>query len=103
MFMSEFDAKAQEWDKDQMHVDRANVIAAKMQEIIPMNNSMRAMEFGTGTGLLSFCLKDKLKHITLIDNSQVSDSANPSYSNRFLSINCGSRFLSTDVLVSLIF
>ena len=31
---------------------------------------MTAMEFGAGTGLLSFILKDHLKEITLIDNSE---------------------------------
>jgi ubiquinone/menaquinone biosynthesis C-methylase UbiE len=30
---------------------------------------MRALEFGAGTGLLSFLLRDKLKEITLVDNS----------------------------------
>ena len=30
---------------------------------------MKALKFGSGTGLLSFILKDKLGEITLMDNS----------------------------------
>jgi len=30
---------------------------------------MNALEFGAGTGILSFMLKDHLKEITLMDNS----------------------------------
>jgi ubiquinone/menaquinone biosynthesis C-methylase UbiE len=37
---------------------------------IPLNGEMTALEFGAGTGLLSFMLKDHLKEITLIDNSE---------------------------------
>jgi 2-polyprenyl-3-methyl-5-hydroxy-6-metoxy-1,4-benzoquinol methylase len=67
--MSEFDARAREWDKDKMHIDRSVAIAAGLEEMIPLNPSMKALEYGAGTGLLSFLLKDRFAEITLMDNS----------------------------------
>jgi tRNA (cmo5U34)-methyltransferase len=66
---NEFDLKAREWDKNQMHVERAAAIALSMEKIIPLNKNMKALEFGAGTGLLSFLLADRLSEITLVDNS----------------------------------
>lgn len=68
--MSEFDARAREWDKDKMHMDRSVAIAAGLVEMIPINPSMKALEYGAGTGILSFLLKDRFSGITLMDNSQ---------------------------------
>lgn len=68
--MSEFDARAREWDKDKMHMERSVAIAAGLEEMIPLNHSMKALEYGAGTGILSFLLKDHFSGITLMDNSQ---------------------------------
>lgn len=68
--MNEFDIKAPEWDKNDMHRERARTIAREIIKEIPLNRKMTALEFGAGTGLLSFMLKDHLKEITLIDNSE---------------------------------
>ena len=68
--MNEFDKKAKEWDMSAMHRERAETIAGEIIKQIPLSRSMTAMEFGAGTGLLSFILKDHLKEITLIDNSE---------------------------------
>lgn len=68
--MSEFDARAREWDKDKMHMDRSIAIAAELEKMIPINPSMKALEYGAGTGILSFLLKDRFSEITLMDNSQ---------------------------------
>jgi tRNA (cmo5U34)-methyltransferase len=68
--MSEFDARAREWDKDKMHMDRSVAIAAELEKMIPLNPSMKALEYGAGTGLLSFLLKDRFSEISLMDNSQ---------------------------------
>jgi ubiquinone/menaquinone biosynthesis C-methylase UbiE len=67
--MNEFDIKAAEWDKSAMHRERAETIAGEIIKEIPLKKTMTAMEFGAGTGHLSFILKDHLKEITLIDNS----------------------------------
>ena len=68
--MNEFDIKAKEWDMSAMHRERAETIAGEIIKQIPLSRGMTAMEFGAGTGLLSFILKDHLKEITLIDNSE---------------------------------
>jgi tRNA (cmo5U34)-methyltransferase len=67
--MSEFDNKAADWDKNPMHWDRSVAIAEEILKNVPVKPSFRAMEFGAGTGILSFLLKDHLKEILLIDNS----------------------------------
>ncbi len=66
---NEFDLKAREWDKNQIHVERAAAIARAMEKIIPLNKHMKALEFGAGTGLLSFLLAGRLGEITMMDNS----------------------------------
>ena len=68
--MSEFDQKAKEWDKNQMHIERTRAVAKKLLEMVPINSNMKAMEFGAGTGLLSFYLKERFSEITLMDNSR---------------------------------
>jgi tRNA (cmo5U34)-methyltransferase len=67
--MNEFDIKAAGWDQNPMHWDRSEAIADEIKKHIPLNNNMTALEYGAGTGIASFLLKDYLKEITLIDNS----------------------------------
>jgi len=67
--INEFDIKAAEWDKNPMHWDRSAAIASEILENIPLKASFKAMEFGSGTGILSFLLKDHVKEILLIDSS----------------------------------
>jgi ubiquinone/menaquinone biosynthesis C-methylase UbiE len=68
--MSEFDARARDWDKNQRYIDRSEAVAKAMLQTIPFKKSMKAMEYGSGTALLSFALKDKFAEIVLMDNSQ---------------------------------
>jgi len=68
--MSEFDSRARDWDKNQIHVKRSEAIATELLNRLPITDKMTALEYGAGTGLLSFILKDKLAEITLMDNSQ---------------------------------
>jgi ubiquinone/menaquinone biosynthesis C-methylase UbiE len=67
--MIDFDSKAREWDSNPVFLDRADKIAAAIQAAVPLNRAMRALDYGCGTGLLSFPLKDALGHITLKDSS----------------------------------
>lgn len=68
--MSEFDQRAREWDNDKMHIDRSVAIASELQQMIPLEPTMSALEYGAGTGILSFLLKDKFRKIVLMDSSQ---------------------------------
>jgi tRNA (cmo5U34)-methyltransferase len=67
--MSEFDAKARDWDKNQRYIERSEAVAKAMLQKIPFKKSMKALEYGSGTALLSFALKDKFAEIVLMDNS----------------------------------
>jgi len=67
--MSEFDSRARDWDKDKMHLERSAAIAQMLRKMIPLSSSMKALEMGAGTGILSFMLREELAEITLVDNS----------------------------------
>jgi len=67
--MNDFDSKAREWDKETSHVERARAIAAELLKTVPLKSTMKALEFGAGTGLLSFILKDRFAEITMMDSS----------------------------------
>ena len=67
--MNEFDIKAAGWDQNPMHWDRSEAIANEIKNLIPLNKEMSALEYGAGTGITSFLLRDHLKEITLMDNS----------------------------------
>jgi tRNA (cmo5U34)-methyltransferase len=68
--MNEFDLKAATWDQNPIIWERAMAIANEIKRLIPLRKEMTALEFGAGTGVTSFILKDNLKEITLMDNSQ---------------------------------
>jgi tRNA (cmo5U34)-methyltransferase len=67
--MNEFDIKAAGWDQDPMHWDRSEAIANEIKKLIHLNIEMKVLEYGAGTGITSFLLKDLVKEITLMDNS----------------------------------
>jgi len=64
-----FDRYAKNWDTD-TRINRAKTIATEISNVIDSNNSYTAMEYGCGTGLVSFNLIDRFKNITLIDSSK---------------------------------
>jgi ubiquinone/menaquinone biosynthesis C-methylase UbiE len=68
--MKHFDQQAKEWDNDPKKTERAITIAKEMTDFIQPNKTMNAFEFGCGTGLLSYQLKDSFKTITLADTSE---------------------------------
>ena len=67
--MNDFDNKAAEWDLNPMHLDRSLAIAKEIIKLVPLDKDMRALEYGAGTGITSFMLKDYVKEIVLMDNS----------------------------------
>src|SRR5512134_1432292 len=68
--MTNFDERAKDWDSDPDKVERAGVVANAIRNAIPLSNAMKALEYGCGTGLLSFALQSDLGQITLADTSQ---------------------------------
>lgn len=67
--MIDFDSKARAWDGNPVFQARADSIASAIRAAIPLNTRMRALDYGCGTGMLSFPLRDALGHITLKDSS----------------------------------
>ena len=67
--MQEFDLKARDWDKDPAKIERARVVAEGIRQRVPLASPVSALEYGCGTGLLSFALQHHLARITLADSS----------------------------------
>lgn len=67
--MSEFDEKAATWDQDPTKVERAKLFAEIIRNKIDLTKVEMALEYGSGTGLLSFALAHDLHDITLMDDS----------------------------------
>src|SRR5690349_11117165 len=67
--MTNFDERAKDWDSDPGKVERARVVADSIRRAIPLSTKMKALEYGCGTGLLSFALQSDLGQITLADTS----------------------------------
>jgi 2-polyprenyl-3-methyl-5-hydroxy-6-metoxy-1,4-benzoquinol methylase len=65
-----FDDEAKTWDDDPKKLERAIIFAKEINDFIQPDQTLNALEFGCGTGLLSFQLKDAFKTITLADNSE---------------------------------
>ncbi len=68
--MTNFDDRAKTWDSDPMKVERAGAVADALRAAIPLQPGMTALEYGCGTGLLSFALREDLASITLADTSE---------------------------------
>ena len=69
MTMSEFDARAATWDDDAAKTERAQAVAHAIIGSVPLTGAMHAMEYGCGTGLLTFMLRPRLGQIVLADVS----------------------------------
>jgi tRNA (cmo5U34)-methyltransferase len=67
--MNHFDEVAKTWDNNPINWERSEAIASRMKQKINFHKEMKALEFGAGTGILSFLLKDSLKEITMMDSS----------------------------------
>lgn len=68
--MTNFDEQAKDWDSDPKKIERAKTVAQAIRSAIPLTSKMTALEYGCGTGLLSFALQSDLGQITLADTSQ---------------------------------
>ena len=65
----DFNVQSISWDNEK-RINRAKVIAAEIASATELEKSYSALEFGCGTGLVSFNLYDKLKDIVCIDTSK---------------------------------
>lgn len=65
----DYDNKALSWDSEK-RINRAKIIAEEILKRIEIKESFNALEFGCGTGLISFNLYKSFKEITLVDTSK---------------------------------
>ncbi|MEG6586784.1 class I SAM-dependent methyltransferase [Dendrosporobacter sp. 1207_IL3150] len=65
----DFNVQSINWDNEN-RIKRAKIISEEIASVIDIKEYYSALEFGCGTGLISFNLYDKIKDITCIDTSQ---------------------------------
>ena len=64
-----FAEKSKHWDMNSKRVQSAKAIAREIEKSIKLTKEMHLMDFGAGTGLLSYCLSHTIGKVTAIDNS----------------------------------
>lgn len=70
MTQKHFNESAANWDADQRRINTALEIAEAMKKHIALDNTLTALDFGCGTGLLSMHLLPFLKELLGIDTSK---------------------------------
>lgn len=67
--MIDFDSKARLWDADPRFIERGQRLAEAIAARVTLTASMQALDYGSGTGHVSFPLQARLGHVTLVDSS----------------------------------
>jgi len=65
-----FDGVAAQWDEDPRKIERARAVADGIRTQVPLSSETALLEYGAGTGLLSFELAEEVGPITLADSSE---------------------------------
>jgi 2-polyprenyl-3-methyl-5-hydroxy-6-metoxy-1,4-benzoquinol methylase len=66
---SHFDSRARQWDDNPVFQERGLKIAQAVRRAVPLHPGMSALDYGCGTGLLSFPLRHELGAILMADSS----------------------------------
>lgn len=64
-----FDDAAADWDEKPQRVALARRVAEAIEQVIPLTGSMRVLEYGCGTGLVSRALSPRVAKIIAVDTS----------------------------------
>lgn len=64
-----FDKIASSWDEVPERIEMARHFVSAIEDIIPLDSDMQALDFGCGTGNVAIGLSSLLKNITAIDSS----------------------------------
>lgn len=67
--MNSFDSKAKDWDANRANHVRTEAVAKAIAGKTCFKPGATMLEYGCGTGLLSFALRGRLGRITLLDSS----------------------------------
>jgi tRNA (cmo5U34)-methyltransferase len=65
-----FDKEAAQWDENPVRVKLATDVCIAIRKTVPVNNSMRVLDFGCGTGLLTLGIAPFAGSVTGVDNSK---------------------------------
>ncbi|MBI5591022.1 MAG: methyltransferase domain-containing protein [Deltaproteobacteria bacterium] len=68
MTENRFDSAAEDWDKESRRVELSNAISSRIA-LLPLNDGMKAMEYGCGTGLVGLNLARHLASLVAADSS----------------------------------
>lgn len=64
-----FDKAASTWDENPIRLSMTKAVARKIMERIPLSKDMKALEIGSGTGLVTVQLAPYLGPLTALDSS----------------------------------
>ncbi|MBA3003901.1 MAG: class I SAM-dependent methyltransferase [Desulfurivibrio sp.] len=64
-----FDDAAADWEEKPQRVALARRVAEAIQQAIPLSGTMRVLEYGCGTGMVSRTLSPHVAYITAVDTS----------------------------------
>ena len=65
-----FDTRASTWDEDPGRLQLAADIFSAIEKQIPLQPGFAALDYGCGTGLLTFALAPRVRRITAVDSSR---------------------------------
>jgi len=69
MAIDHFANKSKSWDMNSKRVQNAKSIAQLIVDNVKLDSTMKVMDFGAGTGLLSYFVAPKVDTIVAVDNS----------------------------------
>jgi len=64
-----FNRLAAEWDQNPGRVALARAVAVAVRAAIPLEPTMRVLDFGAGTGLITLTLQDAVREVVAVDSS----------------------------------
>ncbi len=67
--MNHFDNVARQWDENPERLERSKAIAGEIITRLSGEGTKRALEYGAGTGALSFMMQDYFSEIVMMDSS----------------------------------
>ncbi len=68
--MSLFDKAAKDWDSKPHRVETARKVGEAILSSVPVSKGWRVLDFGAGTGLLTFFIAPHVSEIVALDNSK---------------------------------
>jgi ubiquinone/menaquinone biosynthesis C-methylase UbiE len=68
--MNYFDKAAATWDENPANLERTKAIGEAIIQAVPLSGTEEVLEYGCGTGLLSFLLQPRVKSLVLADESE---------------------------------